>query len=403
MTETAVVPRKQGMNFDAIVIRDGKSVIRNIKSKVTLSVKDGTLVKMGNMKEKDEDGNEHQLFIASATGIREEAQMSGVMPMQPKSIIVNNREQPNNYEDPETGKVYSESYAIGYTKLGQLTAVKRMMIYDPHLANMQDLISKATIKWNVNAFKMAPIRRDSDGHLIPPKDCDEWVGYPIDEAMSIWVDCSNKDVFKWQREMLNKRDKAIRTCQTFAERNALAAHPAMPKQRKFHKGEVTIPTISWFASEGSMRFGNELLEMDPEKLLAIDGVEVESKTVDLNEEIDHEERLAGDEVIDVEDVTEEEVPPEEEQDQGEQPEKKAAKREEKPAAKPTEKSTVKNGFKRPECTAEIQAIILKGSIPDKKRKEANKLVGFDPESTKLAELEDSQLEQLLSLYRAAVN
>jgi len=409
---TAVAPRIQGMKYDALVIRGKDGVIKNIKSNVKLSVEDGTLVKMGHMTEKVPNPKggkdlEYPVFMVTAAGAREEAQMSGVMALQPKSIRVNDREQPNNYQDPETGKVYSECIAVGYNKLGQLTAVKRMMIYDAELANIQDLIAKASGKWNKEAFKMAPIKRDSDGNLIAPAACgDSWAGYEIDQAMAIWVDCSHANVFKWQREMVNKRDKAIRTCQTFCERNALFAHPNMPKKKKYYRAEAVAVCHTWYAAEGQLRYDLTKLEIDGDKLLEAAPIE-DSKVIDLNEDIDREERNVTDDVIDETDVRQDDAPPanaddepplEEQTPPPEKAEDKIPMGDEEPPA--TEEKY--SAEERKQCVDEIRAMIMKNKPTDKKRQKANKAVGWDPEETNLVELTTENLISLRSLYTASI-
>jgi len=399
--------RKVPMKFDALALRTKSGVIKNIQTSVRLNVEDGTLVKMGKMKEKDENGVERPVFIVTAAGRREEAQLCGVVAMPPKTIIVNGEEQPNNYQDPKTGKVYSQSIAVGYTRLGQLTAVSRMMIYDAELANIQDLIAKASAKWNKNFFKMAPIKRDKDGNMIPPKGCnDMWAGYKVDEAMAIWVDCSAPDVFKWQREMVNKRDKAIRTCQTFAERNALAAHPALPKQGKFHQPSVKLTCTSWFAAEGTMRLDNAIADLDVEKLLEAHNVAIEDeKTVDLNEEIPQEERLGADDRVEEADYTEVESVEEDNLDMDDEGEEKPAGKKQQPPKEPKKKARGKAKPKekadREGMIKEIDGIVESGKLPAGPRARANTAVGFEDDMS-LDDLSDEQLISLRSLYRAAM-
>ena len=278
---------------DAIVVRgkDGKS-IRRIKTNVSLSVDEGTLVKLFGRE------GDNATFVITYPGFLKLAQACNVAVLHPPTIIVNGREQPNPYQDPETERVHSRSVALGRTSFGLLAPVERTVIFDPNTSNIVDLISKGNRKENASFFAIYPAERDAAGRLVRPlglkrslrqevkgekafadAPADEvqeeiewrfsrWAGYEIDAGMAIWVDTSCPDVYSWQREMLNRSDKSLRTCQTFSDRNALSAHPALPRARKFNQSKVTLECIMWYSEGGNMGYDQSLMMIDPAKLIA---------------------------------------------------------------------------------------------------------------------------------------
>jgi len=302
---------------DGLVIRNSQGDAVRYDSMLTLSSKDETLVKMGNMTEKvpQEDGSviERPLFLVTAKGWARIGAQCGVRIAAPKSVIVNDREQPNGYQDPETGKIWFRSIAFGNTAMGQVAWSSRTVSYDPHLANVADLLAKAKAKWNNGFFEIGPFEgKNEHGMLLgsPPatKEGKKWLGYRIDEASVLWVRTDAPDIFKWQGEMVNRVEKALRTCQTFADRNALAAHPATPTQAKFHAAVGQVKCSFWIGREGKQLTidQGQVIDVDVEKLLEqADAEKVEdAEPEDLNkttsvEEVDAIEVVAQGDVRDV--------------------------------------------------------------------------------------------------------
>jgi hypothetical protein len=255
-------PRTSIINKDqAIVVRssDG-SKIRRIKTRRQLSVEDGTLVKIINAKKawKDKPA-QPPVLIPTANGYMQLAAGSGVSLEHPDTVIVDGKEQPNGFKD-STGTYYFRAKAGGYTDLGQPFITDRTVDYNVHRYNIQDLLSKAKYSENAKYFKVLPFRgKTPDGALKgEPKEGD-WAGYQIDSATVLWVDCSCPQFFDWLSEMNNREKNAIRTCQTFADRNAIAAHPSLPAKKKFETVTAVVDCVSWFAEQGTVTF-KQLME-----------------------------------------------------------------------------------------------------------------------------------------------
>ena len=294
---------------DAIVVRGkDKKSIRRIKTNVSLSVDEGTLVKLFGRE------GDNATYVITYPGFLKISQACNVAVLHPQTIIVNGREQPNPYQDPETERVHSRSVAVGFTAYGLKTWVERSVIFDPKTSNIVDLISKGHRKENARFFAIYPAERDTAGRLVRPlglkrslrqevrgekefadATADEvqeeidwrfsrWAGYTIDAGMAIWVDTSCPDVYSWQREMLNRSDKSLRTCQTFSDRNALSAHPAMPRTRKFNQSKVTLDCIMWYSEGGNMGYDQSLMMIDPTKLIEAEGAVVDVAVEDISHE-----------------------------------------------------------------------------------------------------------------------
>lgn len=286
---------------DAIVVRskDGKSIAR-IKTRVSLSVKEGTLVKLFG-------SGDATTFVVTHPGFVKLAAACNVAVLHPPTITVNGEAQPNPYRDPVTGMVHSRSVALGRTIYGLQVPVERTVLFDSVTSNIVDLISKGGKNENREYFVIMPAERDEKNRLIRPEGIkhllrpilerekpskielldfywSRWAGYPIDAGMAIWVDTSCPDVFNWQREMLNRADKSLRTCQTFSDRNALSAHPALPRQRKFNQAEVTLECVMWYSENGNMSFDQSMMQIDPMKLIEATAAPVDSKVEDISRE-----------------------------------------------------------------------------------------------------------------------
>lgn len=255
-------PRMSIINKDqAIVVRssDG-SKIRRIKTRRRLSVEDGTMVKIINAKKAWKDRPaQPPVLIPTANGYMQLAAGSGVSLEHPNTVIVDGKEQPNGYKD-STGTYYFRARAGGYTDLGQPFITDRTVDYNVHRYNIQDLLAKAKYDQNAKYFKVLPFRgKTPDGALKgEPKDGD-WAGYQIDSATVLWVDCACPEFFGWLSEMNNREKNAIRVCQTFADRNAIAAHPSLPPRKKFETTEAVVDCVSWFAEQGTVTF-KQLME-----------------------------------------------------------------------------------------------------------------------------------------------
>lgn len=268
----AVIPRQQTIDMNkAIVVRSADGTeIRRMITKMKLCTSDGTLVKIMDGKKgysfNDRDTGEKvtipdrgPTLIPSATAYMTLASKCGVSIEHPDTVIVGGTEQPNGYCSPE-GTYYFRSRAGGFTANGQPFITDRTVDFNVHRYNIQDLLAKAKKDKFAKYFKVIPFKgKDKDG-VMKGAPGDSWAGYQIDESIVLWVDCSCADFVDWLSEMNNRIKNAVRVAQTFADRNAIAAHPSLPVRKKFETAEAIVDCIAWVAKQGNNTF--KLLEKD---------------------------------------------------------------------------------------------------------------------------------------------
>jgi len=287
----------------ALIIRGPQGEIRRIRSSLTLSEENRTLVQII----KGWNGKPG-VWIPSATGYTAIGELCGLMP-DPDV-------QEPYWKDSKT--CYARVRIGGYTSLGQPVIIDKTVDYSVHRYNVLDLLAKAGYSEHANFFKIMPFAGEPEpGVFKGAPEVGVWAPYRLDDAMVLWIRTDgNPNLLKWQKEMVNRSKTALRTAQTFATRNAIAAHPAIPRLRQFNQPTATLSCVCWFAKEGNITF--DMLE--------------EHKSVEIiqdHQSIDHDEdatTIEGDaaEIMDPSEVADEE------QEQG-KPENRPMSHEEKKA------------------------------------------------------------------------
>ena len=282
MSEKLPAKQRETINLDeAIIVRGKNNEIRRIKTKCHLNEADGTMVQV--IPAKRAYGNfpaRPAVYTPSASGFKAMSAKVGLAFDYPKTIIVDGVEQPNGYKDKE-GTYYFVTKVGGYTANGQPVIVQRLVDYNVRRYNMQDLLAKAKQKENKQYFKVTPFRgKDQHGQLLGAPDGGNYAGYQVDDSVVLWVNCDAPEFVNWLGEMNNRIKNAVRTCQTFSERNAIAAHPAMPPQRKFAVRESTVECTAWVATKGSINMS----ELEGSSDVQIDDAHV-SLTADAEGEV----------------------------------------------------------------------------------------------------------------------
>jgi len=242
------------VNLDrAIVVRGSGNEIRRIKSFMRLCEEDGTMVRI--IPGRPARGRwpaTPPTYIPTANGYMNMAAKCGVVVHHPDTVIVDGVEQPNGYKGKD-GTYYFRAQAGGFTANGQRFKTDRTIDYNVHRYNIQDLLAKAKIENFARYFQMLPYEgRDDKGKLLGGPEEGKWAGYQLDEAMVLWVDCKALELVKWYGEMNNRIKNAVRTAQTFADRNAVAAHPSLPTKKKFTVGNAVVDCVSWYAPKGDI-------------------------------------------------------------------------------------------------------------------------------------------------------
>lgn len=387
---------------DAALLHTPDGVLKCVDTSCALNVADDSLVRMGHMKQTivDDKGREQDapVFLITAKGWSKIADQCGVVVFAHDTVMVNGVLQQNGYQDPETGAIYFRSVAVGYTAAGR-TSRERTVMYDANLANLSDLISKAKQKWAADAFKILPFRGMDEHGFYRGEPGETWAAYRLDDAMVLWVDTMHSGVAKWQGEMLNRKEKALRTCQTFADRNAIAAHPATPTNAKFPTSAASLRCRRWVPNDGTdMKLTKSMIYIDRAMLEAAEEAAADDpdkdEIMDISEaveEVDH-----ADTPLQVSDVREPDAPPAEGDDD--------LPLDDAPKAPAEQQEMLTDQPKKPELdrkTLLAEGENLEKQLDDAPLQKARAVckVGVD---TQLKMLGTEKLNELVSLYRAAV-
>jgi len=269
----------------AIVVRGPKGVARRIISNVHLSEADGSMcLLIKGMKAKGNWPAKPPVYTPTAPAIKAISGKIGFDFRYPKVISVNGEEKNSGYKDSD-GTLYYACDAAAFTANGQPVIVRRVVSYNVHRYNLMDLFAKAKNTDFEKYFKMKPFRgRNDNGQLLGPPDGDEdrWAGYQVDNAVNLWVDCECPGYFTWGSEMNRRIMMADRTAQTFAERNAILAHPAFPLKRKFQHPEADVQCVAWVAQKGTINF---------DELEKVHNVEITGEGAPVIDLVEDEEQL----------------------------------------------------------------------------------------------------------------
>lgn len=406
---------------DAMVITTPNGQCKRIDTTCTLDVKDDSLVKMGSMTQKvtDEKGREVErpVFLITAKGWTKLGDQCGVVVFHPDTVVANDRTQPNGYQDPETGRIYFRSVAVGYTPMGQLAISERTVMYDPDLSNLSDLMAKAKSKWGAKCFKLLPFRGKDEHDFFRGAPGDEWAAYRLDQAMVLWVNTSEPDVRKWQGEMLNRKEKALRTCQTFADRNALSAHPATPTQSKTDVSVKKIVCHKWVPEGGGeLLLPKSLLNFDKEALMTGAVKADDGRVIDISADTEELDKVGP--VLTESDVRDDEPPPPPRRTSRPAPERRPAAPEPEPETAPEPDDEPPPDFDDEEVDqeelpldgneaalnrAELLAAAeeFEGALGDVKIKKARAACGVG-DGTAVKMLATDKIKELVTLYRAAL-
>lgn len=217
---------------EAFVLTDSNGQIKAFKKSLTLSEKEGTLVKPGY--------GDGMPYVVSAQGYEAWAEATGASVIFPKEVLVGNDWKPNPYaeRDPQNRRilaVHARAIAFRYSSMGIPQVSDWTTIFDTPSYRMIDLLAKA--KKFPQCFKVLP--KD-----MKPEDGkgETWADYPFDESMNLWINTSHNEVITWLSQILNREKKAMDFAQTFAKRNALKHLSGIQKA----PGNIwRMPVLAW--------------------------------------------------------------------------------------------------------------------------------------------------------------
>jgi len=249
--QTKAVQRKQAVDItQALIIKskDGKEA-RQIKMPVVLSVKDKTIT----------DTRSAIGRIVSADGHIQLAADCGLL-----TDVESFSQKEDNVQ-----VFYADAWCAGYTRLGQLYRTKASVRFDLKAYFLQDLIAKQ--QFHPSAFKLLP----SDG----PKPGDGWASFVLNPSITVWVDLSYKDAWKWVKDEQQQKKFGDRKAQKMALRNAIKAHPAFPRIGKIETDTLVVDCTAWYTKDGPLRIDGSTLRLDMSKQLAATDPNIETETV----------------------------------------------------------------------------------------------------------------------------
>lgn len=230
---------------NAFALTDQDGQIKAFKMNLELSVNEGTLVSIGNY-------NGAPITI-SAQGYEKWAEKTGASVIFPKDVLVGGSLMPNPYaeRDPENNRilaVHARAVAFKYSAMGLPQVCDWTTIFDVPSYRMIDLLAKA--KKTPQAFKLLP------NEMEPPATNNEtWAKYPFDEATSLWLNTSHKEVLDWFKSIINREKKSMDFAQTFARRNALKHLSGLQKPPQGMQ-QWSLPVIAWRPT------GNNIVKWD---------------------------------------------------------------------------------------------------------------------------------------------
>jgi len=191
-------------------------------------------------------------YAISALGYAMLAHAAGAVVMNANTVIVDGVEQQNPYvrraPDGSIMEVHCRALAFRYNENGQPVVSDRTTIFDTGTYALADMIGKA--KKHKDAFKLLPAA------LKAPGKENEWAPYPIDAAVTLWMNITHDEVINFLGQVLNRKKKALEFAQTFAQRNALkhlfgiAVVPGQTKDRPIATWDV--PVVCWAPSDGGL-------------------------------------------------------------------------------------------------------------------------------------------------------
>lgn len=222
----------------ALVIRqkDGGE-IRQFKTKMVLSTIEDTLVALPGT----------GTMIVSATGYNLMARTGGMIVVNANTVVVDGVNQANPHVKRNARghieQVTCRALCFGYSPIGIPTVSDRTVTFDLGLYRIQDLIAKA--KNAPAAFKLVPAGTEVPGP--------SWARYSLDEAVDMLVDTASQEAINWYSNINSRQKKAVEYAQTFAQRNAIKAHPNVT----LHKCKTPTASLTmsvWRPVKGSMQW-----------------------------------------------------------------------------------------------------------------------------------------------------
>lgn len=238
-------------------VRREDAVLKRVKVAVRLAESEGHLIKI---KRKITDPNNPNkktdvvAFEPTLNGLRKLNEVPALQIIRPERVFVDGKEQGNPFIQVHPDKrlpevVYARAICVGYSPTGQFVASDVMIRLDVNVYLIENI--QAKMKWMDNSDKLAIYGTSTQ----KPKDANDkpiagnWRPLPVHAAgdLCLWVNLAAPEVHEILRDHTTRLKFLERLAQSFAERNALKAHPAIPKSGSGQNGVMAFPMTSWIS------------------------------------------------------------------------------------------------------------------------------------------------------------
>lgn len=255
----AIIANNTGELPDTTFVKRGDGqLLKKYRRSVRLSERDGMLIPMGG---KTVDGKWVSNWDTSISGLRKLNEVPAILVIRPEHVIVDGREQMNPYiavneasRMPEV--VYARCLAVGYSPHGSLVATDVMVRLDINLYLLENINAKMKKLAAQNPLTAAALGEFGSSDAPPTIDEGKnqgkprpgrWKFMPIHSVgdIGLWINLASPMFQEIIGDHATRLKFVERLAQSFSERNALKAHPAIPKVLHVVNGVAIVPMVGW--------------------------------------------------------------------------------------------------------------------------------------------------------------
>lgn len=228
------------------VKRDDSGIVTKTRRTVKLSHAAGELTRLGNKADSP--------FTISAVGYRKLNSAASLQIFTPSSIQLGEQTVPNPHiELDKAGKlsvVTVRKMCVGAAPdTGNLIATDVMVRFDLNTYMLEALCAKIKYEHKGTSFVGVFGDKDNKPDNAPEGATLRYIPISGDLDLGIWINLSSPFIQSAIAEHVTKMKMAERIAQTFAERNAMKAHPAIPGLVNVNNG-VALLSVIGYSHEG---------------------------------------------------------------------------------------------------------------------------------------------------------
>lgn len=241
----ALIKRDTAALPDTVFIRRGSGddavILKRHRSTLVLKESNGELLKIG------------KKWDMSISGLRRCNEYAALQVIRPETVIVDGKQQMNPYivVDPDSHMpevVYARCLVIGYSPMGTLNATDVMIRLDLNIY-LLETFQKAMKQLKSGVRRIAiygtPAARPKNDDGKPREG--QWNYMPIHSIgkIGLWVNMASPEFDEILHTHTIRLKFIERLAQSFAERNAMKAHPAIPKSIHVTNGVAAVAIHGW--------------------------------------------------------------------------------------------------------------------------------------------------------------